>query len=122
MISRRGILVISLLVLSGCGGMSPSQLGQALGTIAGSAIAPGVGTPIGALVGTLAGLVVEGEVDKGREKKERVELNQQLNGARSAKAGTETSPPGGTPTRVWVDEQWQEGRLIAGHFESRPLL
>ena len=60
-----------LMLCSGCAGVSPAQFGQTAGAITGSLIAPAVGAPIGALVGTLAGMVVQGQVDKSTEKRER---------------------------------------------------
>lgn len=102
--------------------MSPTQIGQATGSIAGGAIAPGVGVPLGALVGTLAGMVIESHLDKVREDKERVELSQQLQEPRDRRAAPAATPAQiGTPSRVWVDEQWAQGRLVAGHFEARVI-
>ena len=118
---RLGIVsgfALALATTAGCSGMSASQAGQAIGSVVGSAIAPGIGTTLGALAGTLAGLVVDQEVDKAREKKERVDLGHQLN-ASSSLASTET--PAGQSTRVWVDETVQNGRVLAGHFEVRPV-
>lgn len=80
---------------------------------------PGVG-PLGPLVGTLAGLVFEQHLDKVREQRERVELGDQLQRPSSA-TSLPSSPPVGQPTRVWVDERVEQGRLIAGHFEVRPI-
>ena len=114
-----GILITS--VLSGCSGVSPVQVGQTAGTIAGAAIAPGVGAPIGTLVGTLAGLVLEHQIDKGREQKERVDLSKQLNAPTPASVSPSDERPFGQPTRVWVDERVENGRLIAGHFELRTI-
>lgn len=101
--------------------MSPAQVGQATGSVAGAAIIPGIGAPIGALVGTLAGLLIEGQVDKSREKKERSELSGQLKPPAEAGPSPADAAAFGTPTRVWVDEQFQGGRLIPGHFEVRPI-
>ena len=114
-----GLLMLS--VLGGCSGVSPAQVGQTAGTIAGAAIAPGIGAPLGTLVGTLAGLVIEHEMDKVREQKEQVELSKQLNGSRLSSTAPAAERPLGKPTRVWVDEQVQQGRLIAGHFELRTI-
>lgn len=112
--------VAIILTLSGCAGVSPAQVGQTAGTIAGSAIAPGVGAPLGALVGLLAGMVVQGHVDQATEQRERKELGEQL--ARGPLAASETAGPvEGMPTRVWVEETVHEGRLIAGHFETRNI-
>lgn len=110
----------ALAVASGCAGVSPIQVGQTAGTIAGAAIAPGVGAPIGAVVGMLAGMVIQQDIDKVTEKKERRELNDQL-AKKSAPAAASTKQPAGEPTRVWVDETLQNGRLMAGHFETRPI-
>ena len=110
-----------MLAVSGCSGVSPMQVGQTAGGIAGSLIAPGIGSTVGALVGTLAGMVVEGQVDKAREQKERVDLGHELAAAPASPASAAGSAPVGTPTRVWVDEQARNGRLTAGHFEVRPV-
>lgn len=96
--------------------MSATQVGQTAGTIAGAAIVPGIGAPIGTLVGTLAGLVFEQHLDKGRERQETTELSKQL--------GAPVSPgdqPVGPPARVWVDERLENGRLIDGKFDWRPV-
>ena len=111
-----------LLLCAGCAGIAPAQLGQTLGTITGAAVAPGVGAPIGALVGLLAGMVVQGQVDKATETHERKELGEQL-AAGSPPVSEESAPvPLGEPTRVWVDEVVQSGRLVAGHFEVRSIV
>ncbi len=116
-----GVLVSGALC-SGCAGISPSQVGQTVGTIAGSAIAPGVGAPLGALVGLLAGLFVQGEVDKVTETRERKELSEQLAvGSGPAPPAEASTPPQGEPVRVWVDETVLDGRLIAGHFDTRHI-
>ena len=111
---------LSLLLTSGCAGISPAQVGQTAGTVAGMAIVPGVGAPVGALVGLLAGMVVQGQVDKATERRERQELGEQL---RTTAAASESGliPSPGEPRRVWVDEAVLDGRLVAGHFEARPL-
>ena len=113
--------VISLGMASGCAGVSPAHLGQTAGTIAGSAIAPGIGAPLGALFGLVAGMLVQNEVDKVTEKHERKTLSEQLGGASAPLADGAEELPQGVPTRVWVDETVQDGRLIAGHFETRPI-
>jgi len=99
--------------------MSATQVGQTAGTIAGAAIVPGIGAPIGTLVGTLAGLVFEQQIDKGREQKETTELSKQL-GA-SSSSGAQAEQLLGPPKRVWVDERLENGRLIDGHFDWRPV-
>ena len=122
---KRGLLVgvVSLTILSGCAGVSPVQMGQTAGTILGAAIAPGAGAPLGSLVGLLAGMVIQGEVDKVTEKHERKTLSDEL-GASPTQIGKgpEATPPQGEPTRVWVDESMKDGRLIAGHFDTRDIL
>ncbi len=118
----RSVVVVGLLgmvTLAGCSGMSAAQVGQTAGAIAGSAIAPGPGTTLGALVGTLAGLVLDEQLDKTREQKERVELGHQLQTTPEAEAVEQ--PAAGQPTRVWVDEHVKHGRLLAGHFEVRNI-
>ena len=108
-------------LLTGCAGIAPQQVGQVVGTIAGAAVAPGIGAPIGNLAGLLAGMMVQGQVDHINEKHERVDLGRRLGGARpSVAAGTDLVPQG-QPTRVWVDESAQNGRMVAGHFEQRSL-
>ena len=108
---------VGVFLASGCASVAPSQVGQMAGTIAGSAIAPGIGAPLGSLVGMLAGLLVEGQVDRHREKQERADLSRELG------TGSKAASPAltGTPTRVWVDEHLEDGRLVAGHFEVRPI-
>ena len=109
-----------LLAAAGCSGLAPQQLGQLVGTVAGNVIAPGIGAPIGGLVGLLTGMVVQKKVDDVTEQRERVELGDQLKtrsaGGPSTAAGQALS---GVPTRVWVDEAWRDGRVIAGSFEQR---
>ena len=117
-----GIGIVSLSLASGCAGISPAHLGQTAGTIAGSAIVPGLGAPIGALLGLVAGLLVQNEVGKVTEKHERKTLSDQLGGASPTRSDSAEVLPQGVPTRVWVDETVQDGRLIAGHFETRPIL
>ena len=108
-----------MVCVAGCAGLSPIQMGQTAGTIAGAAIAPGVGAPLGSLVGLLAGMVVQGEVDKATEKKERKDLGAELAGRAAAAPSVSTAQ--GTPIRVWVDESERDGRRIAGHFDVRVL-
>jgi len=116
----RALVGAMALAVGGCAGVSPSQVGQTAGTVAGAAIAPGLGAPIGALVGLVAGMLVQHEVDKVTERRERQELGDRL--ARGVASGTsEASSAQGVPTRVWVDEEARNGRLIAGHFETRSL-
>ena len=108
-------------LLTGCAGIAPQQVGQVVGTIAGAAVAPGIGAPIGNLAGLLAGMMVQGQVDHINEKHERVDLKRQLGSPRPAGAAETGSAPQGQPTRVWVDEAVQNGRLVVGHFEQRYL-
>lgn len=118
--ARPLVAVVCLSVCAGCASVPPAQLGQTLGAILGSAIAPGLGAPLGSLVGLLSGMLVQGEMDKTTERHERKALGEQL--AAGSPPGPDGSPvPTGEPTRVWVDEVVQEGRLIAGHFETRPI-
>jgi len=120
--SRRVVShVIACLLIAGCASLSPTQVGQATGSIAGAVLAPGIGMPLGALVGTLAGLVVESQVDKVREQKERVELSEQLNIPPEAPPPQSPEAAFGQPTRVWVDETVDNGRLMAGRFEVRAI-
>jgi hypothetical protein len=116
--AHRAVGIVSVFIVAGCSGVSPTQVGQTAGGIAGSFIVPGIGGTVGALVGTLAGLMVEGHVDKAREQHERVALGHELTASPEA---AHNAPPVGTPTRVWVDEDMRNGRLTAGHFEMRPL-
>ena len=116
------VAVAAASLCAGCAGASPVQIGQAAGSIAGSAIAPGVGTQLGTLVGLVAGLLVQGQVDKVTEKRERVELGSQMASGMPAPATPQEPVMAGTPTRVWVDEAVQSGRMIAGHFDTRDVL
>ena len=111
----------SLLVATGCAALAPQQLGQVVGTVAGSVIAPGIGAPLGGLIGLLAGMVAQKKVDQVTEKRERVELGQQLKTQPAGRSGTveEQAMLSGLPTRVWVDETWRDGRIIAGSFQER---
>jgi len=115
----------SIVLTSGCAMMSPVQVGQTAGTIAGAAAVPGIGAPLGALVGMLAGMLVQGQVDQVTEQRERKELAEQLQDepitASAQLASTATAPVGGHPTRVWVDETVENGRILAGRFETRHL-
>ena len=109
-----------MMLASGCAGLAPSQVGQTAGTIAGAAIAPGVGAPVGALVGLMAGMVVENQLDRTRETHERRELSDQLKTDAQALSRPTGGPEfPGQPTRVWVDESAEGGRLASGHFETR---
>jgi len=118
---KERIVVIGCCVLlsTGCAGVAPQQVGQVVGSIAGAVIAPGIGAPIGGLVGLLAGTVVQKRVDQVTEQHERDELGRQLKTASASSAGNGEAPPVGTPTRVWVDETFRDGRLVAGTFEER---
>ena len=117
----RVLITGTLLLCSGCAGVSPAQFGQTAGAITGSLVAPAVGAPIGALVGTLAGMMVQGQVDKATEKRERKELGDELHAGTSSIAPDSASSPTGEPTRVWVDETNRGGRLTPGHFETRSI-
>ena len=122
MLSRILVAVLTVGVCAGCAGVPPAQIAQTAGTIAGSAIAPGIGAPIGSLVGLVAGMLVQSQVDKVTEKRERKELGDQMATGSSAALPPQEPPPSGTPTRVWVDETMRNGRLVAGHFDVRDLL
>ena len=123
MMSHRVLVAVIIVGLcTGCAGVSPTQVGQTAGTIAGSAIAPGIGAPIGSLVGLIAGMLVQGQVDKVTEKRERKELGDQMTTTAQAPAPPQETAPLGAPTRVWVDETVKNGRLVAGHFDVRQLL
>jgi len=98
--------------------MSPVQVGQTAGTIAGAAAIPGLGAPLGALAGMLAGLLVQGQVDQVTEKRERRELGDQLDDD-PVVASPPHIPPIGQPTRVWIDETVEDGRILAGRFETQ---
>ena len=102
---------------AGCAGVPAAQVVQTAGTIVGSAIAPGIGAPLGSLVGLLAGMLVQGQVDQATETRERQELGSQMDVGQPASGSA--APPQGEPTRVWVDEAVQGGRLITGHFDTR---
>lgn len=115
------VALLSGFLVAGCSGLSPTQVGQTAGTIAGAAIIPGIGAPLGTLVGTLAGLVVEGQMEKAHEKQERVDLSKQLGTPADWRGAQAAQPPLGKPARVWVDERLENGRLISGHFEFRPI-
>jgi len=85
-------------------------------------IAGVAGVPAGPIVGTLTGILVQGQVDKATEKRERKELGEQLAvGSRAAQPAGANASPQGEPVRVWVDESVSDGRLIAGHFDTPPV-
>jgi len=116
------ILLLSLTGLGGCAALSPVQVGQTAGTIAGAAAVPGLGAPIGAIMGSLLGSIFQKKMDAATEQRERVELADQLeSGSDGGAAGALAALPRGEPVRVWVDETVQEGQLLAGHFETRYL-
>lgn len=119
---RRRLLVAGWCVLlcSGCASIPPAQVGQTVGAILGSAIAPGIGAPLGALAGLLGGMLVQGGIDQATEKHERKTLGDQLVTGPTAESEA-SSAPMGAPTRVWVDEALQAGRLTAGHLETRAI-
>ena len=128
MTRRLATVLLAVCCLSGCA-TSATQIGQTAGGLLGSVLVPGVGTGLGSLVGTVAGLVVDGQLDKVREKKERVELSQQLQQRPAAAAiprrnelvGSPAGEPAGEPARVWVDEAMKNGSVMAGHFEERVI-
>lgn len=103
--------------------MSAPQLGQAIGSIAGSAIAPGVGTTLGGLAGIMAGMVAQGQIDKATEKKEQKILSEQMDrpNQQNPAASEAMVIAAGEPTRVWIDETMQNGKVSPGHFEARHI-
>jgi hypothetical protein len=105
---------------AGCAAVPPAQVGQTAGTIAGAVLAPGIGAPVGAFIGMVAGMLVQGQVDKATEKRERQELGGQLQTGSQPSGGEAAAPPG-SPVRVWVDEAVRDGRRIPGHFDVRSL-
>ena len=93
---------LSLLLCGGCAAMSAVQICQTLG---------------GLLV-----VALQHQMDQVTESRERKELSEQLGAGSSGSPQHQALiPPTGTPTRVWVDEATQDGRVLAGHFETRPL-
>ena len=120
--ARSLIAGLSVMLVSGCAALSPIQLGQTAGTIAGAAAVPGLGAPLGALLGTVVGSVFQKEVDKVTEKRERKELTEQFGQDRiSSSASLRAARPQGEPIRVWVDEVMRDGDVLTGHFEMRHL-
>jgi hypothetical protein len=119
----RALAIGCLILVAGCAAMPPQQLGQVVGTVAGSVIAPGIGAPIGGLIGLLSGMVVQKKVDQVTEQRERVELGRQLqtHPVAGSPGGEVQSMLSGIPTRVWVDETWRDGRVVAGSFEERDI-
>src|SRR3989338_4814398 len=97
----RSLLVglLSVVLCVGCAGVSPAQMGQTAGTIAGAAIVPGVGAPLGALVGLLAGLIVQQRVDEATENRERKELSEELQHGQRASSEEAAAGLPGRPTR-----------------------
>ena len=125
MIRRFASILLGVWCLSGCAA-SATQVGQTAGGLLGGLLVPGIGAGLGALVGTVAGLAVDQELDKAHEKKERVELSQQLQprpGSDAVALPHErlADAPAGQPSRVWVDEAMQDGSVLAGHFEERVI-
>lgn len=119
---RRRMLLgaAALWCAAGCAAVPPAQVGQTAGTIAGAVIAPGVGAPIGAFIGAAVGMLVQGQMDKATEKRERQELGAQLQTGSQPSGGEAAAPPG-SPVRVWVDETVLDGRQVPGHFDVRYL-
>ena len=113
---------------AGCAGMSPTQSGYLLGSIAGGAAAGPAGAAVGSLVGTLAGALAAKPLEQHREKVERKQLQDQLGApapvtAQQPTAPSEIAQPDGpmVMARVWVDERIERGRVVAGHFEERSI-
>ena len=121
MTHRLAVILLGACCLSGCAA-SATQVGQTAGGILGSLLVPGVGTGLGSLVGTVAGLVVDDQLDKAREKKERVDLSHELKPHPSDGAVVaQRDEPVGRSARVWVDEALVNGTLMAGHFAERVI-
>ena len=59
-------------------------------------------------------MVVQGEVDKVTEKRERKELSQQLQTPATHPPTDVLPATSGEPVRVWVDETLHDGRVVAG--------
>ena len=118
---RRVIVVVLAALLVGCASVPPAQVGQAAGTIAGAALVPGIGAPLGALIGMLAGMVLQGRIDQATETRERRELGERMAHGIPPAAQAASDAPRGAPVRVWMDETLQDGRLIAGHFDTRAI-
>ncbi|HLA37467.1 MAG TPA: hypothetical protein VJZ02_03265 [Candidatus Brocadiales bacterium] len=132
------LCLLALFLGSGCVSNQSTTVGMAGGAAAGVGIGAALGNPIlGAIVGlglgTAGGALVQGHQDKERAKKEKKELEQQLEAA---------NPPTPMPQksfieghyehvkkkrwldtsqreRVWVDEHEEEGKTIDGHYEER---
>jgi len=116
------LLGCALLGVTGCAGMSPPQIGQVAGTIVGTAAIPGVGAPLGHLIGMLAGMLFQKKVDKVTAKRERIELGKQMSAMPISASDTNAEESEfSIPMRVWVDESWQNGRLVAGHFAQQNI-
>ena len=117
------LTALSLVLCTGCATLHPAQVGHLVGTIAGAALAPGIGAPLGGLVGILTGSALQRGFNKANEGRERAELRQQLKRPTTSSAPQRagTSVLQTIPTRVWVDERVEEGRLVAGHFDVRQL-
>lgn len=80
-------------------------------------MAPGIGVPMGSVLGSLAGMVIQREMNKADEKRERVELGRHVKPGDAVEAVQAPRPP----ARVWIDETLQGGRMTAGHYEVLPL-
>src|SRR3989338_3873700 len=115
MMRRRWFGLLVLVLVSGCSGMSATQLGHAVGALVAVAV-PAV-SPATTLIGTLAGMMIDNKIQKAEDSLERRSLNDQL-GVGSPGAAAAAI---GDPVRVWVDETVREGRVLAGHFDVRHL-
>lgn len=107
----------ALIISSGCA-TAPAAISQAAGMLAAAAGAPGVAMPIT----LLTGLVLQSQIDKATETRERRELSDQMAGSVQAPLVRVTpGVPAGQPERVWVDETVRDGRRIAAHFDVQRL-
>lgn len=115
MMRRRWFGLLVLVLVSGCSGVSATQLGHTVGALAGIAVP--AASPVTTLVGMLAGMMVDHNIQKAEDNRERRSLSDQLGvGSPGASAAAI-----GDPVRVWVDETVREGRILSGHFDVRHL-
>lgn len=122
MAQYRFLALSALLLSSGCATTaSPAAIGHVAG-IVGAMLVPGAGQAI-SMASTLVGLAADMSKEKKLEAEERQVLNNQLagtSGSRRSGMSLASATPG-EPTRVWVDEQFVDGRSVAGYFEERAV-
>ena len=115
---RRACLIgLTLLAATGCATLHPQALGQTIGTIAGSVVAPGIGAPVGGFIGLLTGTLLQGGFDRVLAKRERIELGEQLKTPPAGPVLAKNIVPTAGTTRVWVDEAIRNGRIVPGHYD-----